>query len=378
MTELHSYDKLEKELRMQILSGFLPDYHRIHSENALAVRYGICRNSARKALAVLEKDGLIFRKKGSGTFVVPSNERKKDSPTYTEPGNIILYLSFSSLYSRQTFQESGTFRMMYDGFSKVLTPAGYGFRAAHVGMDWQPPEELTSPAVGGVIFEGVVSKEFFNRYLSKKPAIGINCYNPELECSWVLEDSRQVAELSVKHLYSLGYRKIAILSDEGSSPPMQEKLSGYCSGLLQTGLPLRKEFIIYWERDRINGELCNEGIAGSSFKPCLKELFTSGDYPDAVICQDSYRAEQTRLALESFGLRVPEDVAIICSTGRARYRHCETLYEGFCARKHEVFTQAAKEIIEEIEKRTAVCNRITYMRPVLTKGNTIRNKNIHH
>ncbi|MBE6377621.1 MAG: GntR family transcriptional regulator [Lentisphaerae bacterium] len=377
MSDLLAYYKLEKELRMQIISGFLPDYHRIHSENILAARYGICRNSVRKALNNLEKEGLIFRKKGSGTFVVPANERKNDFQLAPKSGNIILYLSFSSLYSRSTFQESSTFKVMYDGISKILTPAGYGFRAAHVGINWQAPEELNDPAVGGVIFEGVVPKEFFDRYLSKKPAIGVNCYNPELECSWVLEDSRQVGELSVKHLYSLGYRKIAILSDEASSPPMQEKLSGYYSGIHKVGLPLKEKFVIYWERAKINGELCNEGIAGSSFKPCLKELFTSDDHPDAVIVQDSYRAEQTRLALESFGLSVPEDVAIICSTGRSQYRRTKILYEGFCARKHEVFAEAAKEIIEEIENRTAVSNRITYMRPFLTKGDSVRDKNIH-
>ena len=376
MSDLLAYYKLEKELRMQIISGFLPDYHRIHSENILAARYGICRNSVRKALNNLEKEGLIFRKKGSGTFVVPANERKNDFQLAPKSGNIILYLSFSSLYSRSTFQESSTFKVMYDGISKILTPAGYGFRAAHVGINWQAPEELNDPAVGGVIFEGVVPKEFFDRYLSKKPAIGVNCYNPELECSWVLEDSRQVAELSVAHLYSHGCRKIAILSDEASTHPIQEALIGYYAGLRKAGLPIRQEYIIYWDRDRVNGELCNEGLARSSFKPYLKELFNSADHPDAVICQDHYRAEQTRLALKSFGLNVPQDVSIICRTGRSLQKNYEIIYEGYYARKYEVFAQAAKEIIEEIENRTVVDNRITYMRPQLITGESVRDKNI--
>ena len=34
-------------------------------------------------------------------------------------------------------------------------------------------------------------------------------------------------------------------------------------------------------------------------------------------------------------------------------------------------------VIEEIEKRTVVNNRITYMRPALTKGNSVCNKNTH-
>ena len=101
MPDLLTYCKLEKELRMRIISGFLPDYHRIHSEKILAARYGICRNSVRKALDILEKEGLIFRKKGSGTFVVPTNERKHDFPVSEKSGNVILYLTFSLIFQKK-------------------------------------------------------------------------------------------------------------------------------------------------------------------------------------------------------------------------------------------------------------------------------------
>ena len=358
MSDLLACYKLEKELRMQILSGFLPEYHRINSEKKLAQRYGICRNSVRKALANLEAEGLLFRKRGSGTFVAPAVQRKVEKDN-EKRGKVILYLTFSSLYSRETFQEASTFRLVYDGFSKVLTPAGYEFKAAHVGINWQPPAELSDPDVAGIIFEGVVTTEFFDRYLAGRTVIGVNCYNPEFECSWVLEDSRRVAELSVKHLYAHGFRKIALLSDEASSLPMQDALFGYYTGLRRAGLPQNEKFVIYWDRDQVNGELCNEGIVKESFKPHLKELFTSDDHPDAIICQDFFRAEQTRIALESFGLSVPQDVALMCRTARSwRYKH-KMIYEGFCARKYDVFAEAAKQIIEEIENRTAVSNRVT-------------------
>lgn len=375
MSELRAFYKLEKELRLQIISGFLPDYHRIHPENVLAVRYGISRSSVRKALAHLEAEGLLFRQRGSGTFVAPAVERKVENEN-GKRGKMILYLSFSSLYSKKTFQGGSTFRLVYDGLSKVLTAAGYGFKAAHVGIEWQPPAELSDPDVAGIIFEGVVKKEFFDTYLAGRAVIGVNCYDPEFECSWVLEDSRRVAELSVKHLHSLGYRKIAILSDEASSPPMQDALLGYYTGLIRTGLPRNEKFVIYWDRDRVNGELCNEGLAKASFKPYLKDIFSSNDRPDAVICQDHHRAEQTRIALESLGLNVPQDVGIMCRTGRSLRKKYSIVYEGYYARKYEVFAQAAKEIIEEMENRTVVNSRITYMRPSLIKGESIRDKNV--
>ena len=82
------------------------------------------------------------------------------------------------------------------------------------------------------------------------------------------------------------------------------------------------------------------------------------------------------MALKSFGLNVPQDVSIICRTGRSLRKNHEIIYEGYYARKYEVFAQAAKEIIEEIENRTVVDNRITYMRPQLITGESVRDKNI--
>lgn len=370
-SELRTYYRLEKDLRLQIRSGLLPDYHRLRSETFLAAKYGVSRSSVRRALANLEADGLICRKKGSGTFVVPRADRLT-APKPSEPGKFILYLSFSSLYSRETFSETNTFRAVYDGFQAVLPQKNYEFRAAHVGTDWQIPDDLNNPELGGVIFEGVVNKEFFDRHLAKYPCIGVNCYNPELECSWVLEDSRGIAERSVKHLYSLGYRKIAVLSDESSSYPIREAYLGYCSGLLQTGLPYREDFVIYWDREKVNGEWSNEGLAKASFKPHLEKLFTSDDHPDAIICQDHHRAEQTREALLSFGLRVPEDVGLLCRTSLSLRKHYSLIYEGFSARKRDVFAEAARQIIDDIENRSVVNCRVTYMRPLLLKGDSVR------
>ena len=66
----------------------------------------------------------------------------------------------------------------------------------------------------------------------------------------------------------------------------------------------------------------------------------------------------------------------MCRTGRSLRKNYEIIYEGYYARKCEVFAHAAKEIIEEIENRTVVDNRITYMRPQLITGESVRDKNI--
>ncbi len=76
------YYQLETILRNKILSGdYTPDAA-MPSEDALAEEYRVSRITVRQALASLEQDGLVLRRRGKGTFV-SSDARKVDLPRYT-------------------------------------------------------------------------------------------------------------------------------------------------------------------------------------------------------------------------------------------------------------------------------------------------------
>jgi GntR family transcriptional regulator len=63
------YYQIETILRQKILSGqFLPA-SLLPSEDALAEEYHVSRITIRQALSLLEKDGLVVRQRGKGTFV---------------------------------------------------------------------------------------------------------------------------------------------------------------------------------------------------------------------------------------------------------------------------------------------------------------------
>ena len=63
------YYQVETVLRNKILSGELPLAFTLPSEDALAEQYQVSRITIRQALSLLEKDGLVIRKRGKGTFV---------------------------------------------------------------------------------------------------------------------------------------------------------------------------------------------------------------------------------------------------------------------------------------------------------------------
>ena len=63
------YNRIYNELRQRIESGELIAGARMETEMELRKRYGVSRETIRRALSMLESDGYIVRKVSSGTFV---------------------------------------------------------------------------------------------------------------------------------------------------------------------------------------------------------------------------------------------------------------------------------------------------------------------
>ena len=61
--------RLAQELRGRILAGEWAPGERLPSEPELARRRTVSRSSLRSAIAMLEEDGYVSRRRGSGTYV---------------------------------------------------------------------------------------------------------------------------------------------------------------------------------------------------------------------------------------------------------------------------------------------------------------------
>ncbi|MDO9618724.1 MAG: GntR family transcriptional regulator [Pseudomonas sp.] len=63
------YSQLKELLRTRILDGTYPPHSRMSSESELGQAHGVSRITVRQALGDLQKEGLIFKIHGKGTFV---------------------------------------------------------------------------------------------------------------------------------------------------------------------------------------------------------------------------------------------------------------------------------------------------------------------
>jgi len=69
------YMQLGRRLAEAIRSGWWQPNEALPSERVISEQLGVSRVTARKALDVLIKDGLISRRQGSGTFITPLTEQ---------------------------------------------------------------------------------------------------------------------------------------------------------------------------------------------------------------------------------------------------------------------------------------------------------------
>lgn len=70
-SEIPLYRQIESWLRRNILSGNLPPETRLPASRALAEELDVSRITVKNAYAVLESDGLVLAREGSGTYVAP-------------------------------------------------------------------------------------------------------------------------------------------------------------------------------------------------------------------------------------------------------------------------------------------------------------------
>ena len=63
------YREVADALEQQIASGEPPPGGRVPSERAIAERFGLSRMTARQAVELLVRRGVVYRRPGSGTYV---------------------------------------------------------------------------------------------------------------------------------------------------------------------------------------------------------------------------------------------------------------------------------------------------------------------
>lgn len=294
------YIDLMKWIKEQILSGEFSIGTKLPSENELGKKFSISRQTVRQATSVLESEGLLERRRGSGTYVSANKNVAKANASK----NIGVVLTYIDDY---------IFPSIVKGIERVLTKNGYimqlAFTYNRVEKETFILDNMLKSNVDGLIIEPAKSGiPYVNTDIYQKiKASGIPCIfahadtNPLMGIPSVRMDDYMLGKEAAEYLIKHGHTNIAGVF---KSDDMQGQLR--CSGVLNSLKEyniLHSEKNIYW----YSTEDIPNIQAGDMDNDILRRL----DGATALICYNDQMGENILNTLKRAGKKVPEDISVI-------------------------------------------------------------------
>ena len=146
MKEKAKYVQLFERLKGDILRGVYANGQKLAGENEMAEEWGMSRQTVRQALALLEQEGLIERRQGSGTFVRRAEPRRKRS------WQVGVIATFTSEYIFPAILRGMKENLEEEGFFPLL-----GATQNRVDEERRILEECLEKQVDGLLVEGTKS-----------------------------------------------------------------------------------------------------------------------------------------------------------------------------------------------------------------------------
>ncbi|MBS1252979.1 MAG: Ribose operon repressor [Anaerolineales bacterium] len=261
--------------------------------------------SLRKALDAAERDGLLYRVAGKGTFVEadPAAEARR-------------LVGFVIPQFRSSFDNN-----LLIGVERTLKKRDYCVLFCNSERRLEEENDLLAALmrdrVDGVIIWPVQSddldRELFRLSMRNFPLVLMDRTFPYLEADCALADNRGGAYAATKHLIELGHRKIAFLARPYLHLlPLAERLAGYRQALRDAGLEPLPPLLV--------GEALEPGTGyalrayANATGPdidALREVLAEPDRPTAIFAMNDLMALLVMKAATLNDLMIPDDLSVI-------------------------------------------------------------------
>ncbi len=331
------YQALVNFIKEQIADKALLPGDKLPSENDLAAKFCISRQTVRKAIGLLEEEGIVCRVKGSGTYLGYARQEN------LEQKNSIAVVT--------TYVESYIFPKTIQGIEKVLFESGYSVQISFTNNTLEREKSiledlLSRDDVAGVIVEGTKSGlpnpniPLYRRLLAKKvPVLFINTYYPELDVPHISLNDVAAAEMAVNYLIAKGHQRIgAILKlDDGQG---RLRYLGYLSAMEAAGYPVTDSRIVWIDTDE-----------SKQLAYCADKILNRVEECTALFCYNDQVAFQLIRILLQKGIRVPEDVSVISIDDSDLTLHSEVPITSLPHPKEKLGEKAAEVLLQLIVGR---------------------------
>ncbi len=236
-------ESIKRELRQRILAGDLLPGARVPSEFELVEQYGASRSQTRQALRDLEIEGILVRRRGSGTYVSPNLTPEHLAGTRLDTVTIC-FPEYQSLYVRQVIE----------GFMERMFAAGMKVTTYHAQMDADGESAFLNTAdrmsTAGLVMWLLHDTENIRRALmrlsqTRFPVVLVDRCPKRLDVDHVTSDNRAMGYELTRRLLDAGHRRIGfVTSARDTASTLAERHAGYVQALAEAGLDADPRFLI--------------------------------------------------------------------------------------------------------------------------------------
>ncbi len=291
------YLQLAALLREEIQSGELAPGQKMSSENELTALYGFSRQTVRHALALLEEEQLLARRRGSGTYVCDNRQAALENRTR------IAVIS--------TYVDSYIFPKTIQGIENDLFERGYSVQIAFTNNQLERERIVLEDIISrddaaGIIMEATKSGlpnpnlPLIEKLMERGvPILFMNSYYPQLPLPHVTLNDRLAAMRAVEYLVNAGHRRIGALMkfDDGQGHLRYE---GYLNACRKAGIPAGDQGTMWLDTE---GEK-NFSDYRAGILRCFQDC-------TAVFCYNDKLAFLLEELFKEEGIRIPEDISLI-------------------------------------------------------------------
>ncbi len=192
--------------------------------------------------------------------------------------------------------------MVLNGLEEALTSAGYFYLVtSHFHREdllLQNPRLLVERQV-----DGLVTIDTGIRFDTDLPVVAVGGHEEIDGVDNVVLNHETAAELGIRHLYSLGHRRIAFLRGQDFSADTQIRWETITAAAKAYGIEIDTALV---------GQLGNEIGTPEAGYLATKKLLSGGKKPfTALFAFNDVSAIGAIRAIQEMGLRVPEDVSVL-------------------------------------------------------------------
>ncbi len=359
------YEKLAEEIR----NGKRTPGDQVETERELAEKHHVSRITSKRALNLLEEEGLVVRRRGLGTFVADPTEKTSrplvPHASFTHKEHSVRRLGLIMEDLGETYALS----VFYE-IDRQISQAGFQLCLCVTYGD-QKKERTALHQLLGMDVQGIIIMPAHSRYyntdllrlvLDHFPVVIIDRPLAGIPAPCVYTDNLKASSTLTELLVQKGHQSIGFFTPATSEAiSLEERHMGYVQTMKSHGL-IALEPLVLPMASRLG--MFEQGERNDSIQQtAIYQWLQANPYVTAIIGTEYGIAEWTRIAVGQLGKRIPEDLAVSCFDekygflGNYVYTHMRQNGPGIAAKAVEVMLDmlAGKDVRRQTHLIQADC-----------------------